>query len=177
MDLIQRLGLNPNQDRMISIAGSGGKTTLLYLLARMLRSRGIRVSVTTTAHILPPDAPDLCIISDASDAKTVFTSSGIPVFGHLLENGKLGFAGDEALRELSIYSDMLLIEADGSRQMPIKFPQTHEPAVPAQSDRMIVVSGLSALGKPLAEVCHRSESACAALGILPEQIVTPEIIA
>ena len=39
---------------MIAFVGGGGKTTLIYELARELESVGKRVLVTTTTHMLRP---------------------------------------------------------------------------------------------------------------------------
>jgi molybdenum cofactor cytidylyltransferase len=52
----------------------------------------------------------------------------------------------------------LLIEADGSRQKPLKAPGEHEPPIPDFVESVIVVAGLSGLGKPLTEeFVHRAE--------------------
>ena len=51
-----------------------------------------------------------------------------------------------------------MIEADGSRQKPLKAPGEHEPPIPDFVQTVVVVVGLSALGKPLdAETVHRPE--------------------
>ena len=41
---------------VISLVGGGGKTTLLYALARHYSAQGQRVLVSTTTHIRHPDA-------------------------------------------------------------------------------------------------------------------------
>jgi len=63
------------------------------------------------------------------------------------------------LREICGYHDIpLLIEADGSRQHPLKAPAAHEPPIPPFVDLVVVIAGLSALGKPLkGEFVHRPE--------------------
>ncbi len=43
----------------------------------------------------------------------------------------------------------ILIEADGSRMLPLKAPAEHEPVIPEWVDAVIVLAGMSALGKPL----------------------------
>ena len=63
-----------------AIIGSGGKTTLLYLLARELSHTG-SVIVTTTTHIFPPDGLPW--------TETVRAVRGIAVVGTPCENGKL----------------------------------------------------------------------------------------
>ena len=45
------------------------------------------------------------------------------------------------------------------------------------ADAVIAVAGLSALGRPLGEVCHRPELAKLRFDLEPDQIVTPELMA
>jgi molybdenum cofactor cytidylyltransferase len=52
----------------------------------------------------------------------------------------------------------LIIEADGSRSRPVKAPAKYEPAIPKFVDTVVVVSGMSALGKRLtSKWVHRAE--------------------
>jgi molybdenum cofactor cytidylyltransferase len=52
----------------------------------------------------------------------------------------------------------LLIEADGGRQLPLKAPARYEPAIPPWVDQVVVMAGLTGLGKPLDEqTVHRPE--------------------
>ncbi|HET7144962.1 MAG TPA: selenium cofactor biosynthesis protein YqeC, partial [Anaerolineales bacterium] len=64
------------------------------------------------------------------------------------------------LREYSKTRNIpLLIEADGSRQKPLKAPAFHEPPIPEFTDIVIVIAGLQAIGKPLTEeYIHRDAS-------------------
>ena len=69
----------------------------------------------------------------------------------------------------------LLIEADGSRQKPLKAPAAHEPPIPDFVDTVIVVAGLSALGKPLDDRhVHRAEIFSQLSGLPMGQMITPE---
>ena len=74
-------------------------------------------------------------------------------------------------------ADMVLLEADGAKRMPCKVPAAHEPVLLPESDIVLAVAGLSALGRPLREVCFRLEQACALLGAAPETLLTPELLA
>ena len=60
---------------------------------------------------------------------------------------------------------------------PCKVPSAHEPVLLPESDIVLAVAGLSALGRPLLEVCFRLEQACALLGAAPETLLTPELLA
>ena len=51
MELAELLGVRPG---VTALAGGGGKTAMMYTLARELAARGT-VVCTTTTHILPPD--------------------------------------------------------------------------------------------------------------------------
>ena len=72
---------------------------------------------------------------------------------------------------------MVLLDADGAKRMPCKAPAAHEPVLLPESDIVLAVAGLSALGRPLREVCFRLEQACALLGAAPETLLTPELLA
>jgi molybdenum cofactor cytidylyltransferase len=68
----------------------------------------------------------------------------------------------------------LLIEADGSRQRPLKAPADHEPAIPAFVEAVIVVAGLSALGQPFTdEWVHRPQIFSALTGLPLGSPITP----
>ena len=72
----------------------------------------------------------------------------------------------------------LLVEADGSRQRPLKAPAAHEPVIPPWVDTAVVVAGLSGLGKPLsAEWVHRPEQFGAVTGLSPGEPITIEALA
>lgn len=51
----------------------------------------------------------------------------------------------------------ILVEADGSRRLPLKAHAGHEPVIPPGSQKSILLVGASGIGKPLDEVCHRPE--------------------
>ena len=71
----------------------------------------------------------------------------------------------------------MLIEADGSRQHPLKAPATHEPPIPDFVETVGVVAGLSGLGRPLTEdYIHRSEIFARLSGLAPGETVTPEAL-
>lgn len=56
-------------------------------------------------------------------------------------------------------ADITFLEADGAKCLPCKFPAAHEPVILPQSDIVLSVAGLSALYRPLGEVCFRAELA------------------
>jgi molybdenum cofactor cytidylyltransferase len=71
----------------------------------------------------------------------------------------------------------LLIEADGSRQHPLKAPASHEPPIPDFVEDVVVVAGLSGLGRPLSdEFVHRPEIFARLSGLVIGETVTPQAL-
>ena len=159
---------------IVSLVGGGGKTTLLYAFARHCAARGWRVLVSTTTHILRPEtnyAPDEAALLALWGAGTY------AVVGAPAEHGKLTSLPAEQLHRWMAQADIVLLEADGAKHLPCKAPAAHEPVLLPESDVVLAVAGLSALGRPLREVCFRLEQVCALLEAPPDTLLTPELLA
>ena len=147
-----------------AIIGGGGKTTLLYRLARELEGRG-SVIVTTSTHIFKP--------TDLPFALTAEKVSGILCVGTPCENGKLS-APQQSFGELTALADYVLVEADGSAGRPLKAHAPHEPVIPCEANQVICVAGASGLNRPAAETAHRPERFMALSG---SETATSEAVA
>lgn len=157
--LSEVLKILPQKHRLISVVGAGGKTTLIYLLAKELCDAGYQVAVTTTTHML-------------AEERYGFTPIGLPC-----EDGKIKGISSEFPEELLREYDIVLVEADGSKRLPMKVPAEHEPVIPKQTDLVIAVAGASAIGKTFQEACHRSQIACAHLGCeVDDQILLSHLV-
>jgi molybdenum cofactor cytidylyltransferase len=158
-----RLGPAPK----LAVVGAGGKTTALFRLASEYSSA---VIVTTTTHlgrvqsaladrhIELDDLQKLEQIEAEGWSDQTLLLTGPPT----LDDERLQGLNPEMLeRVLSLVvrsSIPLLIEADGSRRLPLKAPSDIEPAIPGFVDGVIVIAGLQGLGKPLDEqTVHRPE--------------------
>jgi probable selenium-dependent hydroxylase accessory protein YqeC len=78
--------------------------------------------------------------------------------GWQADSGKVRGFDTETLAGLSTRDDVdiVLVEADGSRGLPLKAPALHEPCIPPSSQCVIAVSGGSAIGQTLGpETVHR----------------------
>ena len=158
---------------IISIVGSGGKTTLLKKLAAEYRAGGKRVFVTTTTHMyaeedtLLTDDPDIIV---KTLEETGFVMAGIP------QGEKIKALSRETFDAVCAHADVVLVEADGSKQLPLKYPNSTEPVIPENTDRILVVCGLNALGQKAKTVCHRLELVKTCLGIGDDTVITAEHI-
>ena len=170
MDIIKALNINITKKHFISIVGAGGKTTLLYYLSRKFRDMNRKILLTTTTHIYMPTENifDSSLISDDEENIIKYAvsieRSGVYLIGSSInEEGKLKGLDLDALDKLSRLNvfDFILVEADGSKNKPIKAPTEWEPMVPESTTIMIGVIGLDSLGRFVdSDTVHRSEEFC-----------------
>lgn len=161
---------------VLSLTGAGGKTSLMFHLARVLSASGKRVLVTTTTKILTPTARECCTVLVDPDPEVI---AGWAFFGSRngavtaaarreAESGKLIGYPPEAIaffQRCGMF-DWILVEADGSSRRPLKAHAPHEPVVPSCSTVLVAVAGLEALGQPLTgEWVFRADIAAPLLGI------------
>jgi probable selenium-dependent hydroxylase accessory protein YqeC len=153
---------------LISIIGAGGKTSLMFRLAKEISRDGGTVLTTTTTKIFFPEkalSPETVMASSAQDLMEK-SKAGLrrhPHFSagrhHDLVSGKLeGFSPDviDTLWQAGLF-DWIMVEADGSRQKPLKATDVHEPVIPASTTCLVLVAGLDSLGLPLDEAhVHRA---------------------
>ncbi len=156
-----------------ALTGGGGKTAAMYRLARELRREGT-VICTTTTRILPPD--HLPVADGGAELAAALARLGCVCAGAPAEEGKLGAPG-LPVAALAALADYVLVEADGSRGLPVKAHLAHEPAVPPEAGLTVVLAGASGFGRPVREAVHRPERFCALTGAAAEEPVTAENLA
>ena len=129
---------------VISVTGAGGKTSLIFAWARELAAAGKSVIITTTTHMYRPERMEedgiSIVVSDDPERPDKVMAPPADIL--------------DSLRETA---DVVLIEADGSRRMPLKWPAEWEPVIPDYTDYTVCVAGLSALGCRTADVIYRAD--------------------
>ena len=154
---------------IISVVGSGGKTTLIKNLAKQYRGEGKTVLVTTSTHMFIEE--DTLLTDDAAVIIRALQENGYAMAG-IPAGIKFKSLSRETFAEVSSYADVVLVEADGSKSLPLKFPNATEPVIPEGTDEIIVVCGLNALGQKAKDVCHRLELVKRCLKIEDDTIIT-----
>jgi molybdenum cofactor cytidylyltransferase len=180
------LALRISSAPCIAFAGAGGKTTAMFQLARELTHPSSfilhpSVIVTSTTHLGAWQIPlaNRHIIARGVQDISKAELRGITLITGEIENERTRPINEIALlwlREANENETIpLLIEADGSRQKPLKAPAEHEPAIPAFIRHVVYVAGLSALGKPLTEEhIHRPEIFSQLSGLRAGEAVTAD---
>jgi len=178
IDLLKALRLPKSP--IVTFVGAGGKTTALFQLTQELEGS---VIVTATTHLGAWQIPlaDKHII-----AKTSASLDGIEhnLSGVILVTGEIRDDRTQPIKTETLkwqrayceeQSIPLLIEADGSRQKPLKAPGEHEPAIPEFAELVVQVVGINGLGKPLSEqYVHRPKIFSRLSGLQLGETITPE---
>ncbi len=148
-----------DKDRVVSIAGAGGKTSLMFLLAHAFKKKGLTVVSTTTTHIFPPDpsqSDDLVFFSGHDDIqrleKSIDQHKHVTVaLKYLPAKKKLKGVSLDHIKQISNqdFIDRIIIEADGARMLSLKTPGENEPVVSRISDVFVSMVGLDSIGKSL----------------------------
>ena len=168
MDISALLGVERGVTALI---GGGGKTTLMYTLAEELRRRGT-VLVTTSTHIQRPEQYPTLLTADAAAVAAALATHGVVCVAGETAEGKL-CAPALSFELLAALADFVLVEADGSRRLPLKAHAPHEPVIPPNARRTVYVVGADGFGHPIRQVCHRPERYAALCGAAEDDIVTP----
>jgi probable selenium-dependent hydroxylase accessory protein YqeC len=152
--------LLPEDGGVVSLVGAGGKTTLMFRLAKELLEVGETVLTTTTTKIMMParEKSSHVIVSSrteqaVAEARELLKDSLHVTVGreHLIPQNKLsGFEPDAIGRfwKTGLFR-WILVEADGAAQRPLKAPAAHEPVIPECSTLVVAVVGLDAVGESL----------------------------
>lgn len=149
--------------------GSGGKTAAIFTQVARLRAEGKRVLVTTTTHLQSPAALAaegrslplfeeryLSLSADPAEIAARLEADGFCIAALPAQKpGKLAPLPEAVYAAVCPLADAVLVEGDGSRRLPLKAPAPYEPVIPANADEIVVLCGLSALGRPLEQVTHR----------------------
>lgn len=150
-----------NGKEVICLVGGGGKTTLMFALAKELTDSGRCVITTTTTRIFEPTPlqTERLILNRDEDLLLKQLSGEIEKYRHVtiarekLVTGKLsGITRNMAMKvsEISRVSHVI-IEADGAAHNSLKAPNETEPVVPSNTTLVIAMAGIDALGRKLDE--------------------------
>ena len=109
-----------------AVIGSGGKTTLLRILAEELSGT---VILTTSTHILPFAGIPLLVTDDIEQVRRALALHRVICMGTPAAEGKLT-APSLPFSVLADAADYVIVEADGSKRLPLKAHASHEPVIP-----------------------------------------------
>lgn len=163
---------------VIAVCGSGGKTTLVKTLAKKYANENKKVCITTTTHMwYDEDVKESLIVGTDVESGRVYYIANVNREKELITP-----INESGYKTICVKFDYVIIEADGSRSMPMKIPKIGEPVVPSNADEIIIVVGKEAIGREIGAVCHRfkefygNDKYLSDKKIKPETIVTDELL-
>lgn len=170
-------------NRLIAVAGAGGKKSTMYALAS--RCPG-RAGLTTTVNCpYPPRELDVQLVVRPETA-LLEAVCAMPreyrrvFFARPGKHADLA-AGIRAELITQIHAaqafDLLLVKADGARRRLIKAPADDEPIYPPGTELVLYLVSAHALGRKLnSGVVHRMEEFMALVGVAEEAVIGSEHI-
>ena len=159
----------------ICLVGGGGKTTVMNELAAVWATCGRKILVLTSTHILCP--ADGSFAADVPAVQNLWQQGRYAVIGTPeVATGKLTLPPQSVYEALQLQADVILCEADGSRHHPCKVPAEYEPVLLPDSDIVLAVAGMDALGNSLQQVCQRQQLAAELLGCGAEKILDAQML-
>jgi len=159
MKLKDALDIRPGE--VASLVGGGGKTSIMFAMAKELAAAGSCVVTTTTTKIfepLPDETPLVIVEKDETELVSRFLESA-PHYRHItlaterLTSGKLAGISPELVEKLAGMKTVshVIVEADGAAQRPLKAPNATEPVIPDNTSLVIALVGVDAIGSSLNE--------------------------
>ena len=176
-NIVDALGIAPSGE-LVAIVGGGGKSSLMFALAGLLPGRGVMTTTTRIFSEQMSSAAEVCTLADADwRAQLDRFESGLLVVGRVEGERAVGVEpGLPAEMLAHPRVDWVVVEADGSRMLPVKAPADHEPVVPEQTSLLVCVVGIDALADSIDRVAHRPERVADITGLAPSEHLTPEAL-
>ena len=161
---------------LVSLVGGGGKTTGLFELGRQLAGT---VVLTTTTKMGRQRTDGHHVMFSPSDSELADAlAQHRTALAWRTDAGQKAIGVDPAVCDRWFdLADHIVVEADGARRMPFTAPNPFEPIVPSRTTMLIVCVGAPALGRVIADQCHRPMRVAALAGCSPYQRLTPERLA
>ncbi len=200
-EAIQLLNKSGRPARFISVVGGGGKSQLIKWLASVYKAQGYTVCIASSTKTYLPEYDEVDgVIPLASRQQMCRLPRLLSHYSrlsgsiHFLYKQRLSSAVDEPtkvqgfsvddladLAKLTLF-DVLLVEADGAKHLPLKAPAEHEPCVCELTDLLIGVIGAEAIFAPaVPQQIHRwqnfSEVAACKAGAEVDEAVLERLLA
>ena len=153
--------LKISKGAVISIVGAGGKTSFMFRLAEELRE-DFKVLVTTSTKIYKPKNESFDYIffekEEFNIARTL-NDKGVYVLSEgINEDNKLMAISEEGFEKVKADFDIAIIEADGSKEKPLKGWNNYEPVIFESTTKTVGIIDITVLGEKVDEkIVHRMD--------------------
>jgi probable selenium-dependent hydroxylase accessory protein YqeC len=165
--------------RLVALVGGGGKTATGERLVEEAAAAGRKALLTTTTKMLAAAPFPVRLFRSAREAAAALGPADLPALVARADRAKekiAGFDPDEVPFLLGV-ADLVVVEADGARRLPIKAFAPDEPVLPPEVDDYLIVVGLAAIGRTIDEgEVHRPERLARVVGAPMGSRLTEELV-
>lgn len=153
-----------NPHHIVAVIGSGGKTTLIRMLAKENRSaKRVFISNTLNMERIPETEIDFVDYEFRQDYSLCdYSNPGVYVLAYDIDqdNTLRGLPLEVLEKQMDCF-ELCLIECDESRQRPLKAWRANEPVLPASTDITLGVLDITSLGRKISvETVHNLDVFC-----------------
>lgn len=168
--------INIKQGEVISVVGSGGKTSFIYNLANELKEGKVLISTTTKMFFPKENEIDYFFCLDENDEVNIRKGRTF-IAGKKVSENKI--SGDVlGIKKYISDFDYILIESDGSKRKPLKGWNDTEPVILSETTKTIGIIPMHIIGEKISEEnIHRIEIFNEVCKCKIGDEITPEIIA
>jgi len=106
---------------VVSFVGGGGKTSLMLALAKEL-APAMKVVVTTTTRMGAQELAGLQVFTNVQELERNLRPGRPAALCRAVEGGKVLGVGPDVVDRITSFTDVVLVEADGARRLPVKVP-------------------------------------------------------
>lgn len=157
-NLIRALDIDLEKDKIITLVGAGGKTSTIFELGKEFSNLNKKTIITTTTHM--GFDKDFILVEEDRDIKRVeniLKENNLVKIGKKENEHKVKSLDFDILKKIIELGDFILIEGDGSKNLPLKAPKDNEPVIIKKTNLVIGVMGFDSINKKIKNICHRPE--------------------
>ena len=151
--LINALDIDLNKDKVITVVGAGGKTSTIFELGNELSNLNKKTIITTTTHM--GFDKDFILIEKDSDIKkieNILKKFPLIKVGKKESEYKVKSLDFDLLKKIILLGDFILIEGDGSKNLPLKAPKDNEPVIIEETNLVIGIMGFDSINKKIKDI-------------------------
>lgn len=161
---------------VITVVGAGGKTTLLFRLAKKYRKEEKKVLLTTTTKMYKEK--ETLMFESLEKVREKLNREGFCMVGRPCqwEPQKISALSVKEQEEVLNEADVILVEGDGAKHFPCKYPRQGEPILFPGTTKIVLIMGLSSLGKRIREGMFRYSEFLKSHRYRPEDRITHSVL-
>ncbi|HAL18536.1 MAG TPA: putative selenium-dependent hydroxylase accessory protein YqeC [Spirochaetaceae bacterium] len=161
-----------NRHDIISIVGGGGKTSFMLFLKEVFNSHGQSVMMSTTTHLSSKvDYGVDATVLDSASFPIMKKNSSVLFVSYDPASDKYRSPGADRIKSYGESFDKVIIEADGSRGLPLKYHLDGEPVILEMSSAVVSIIGADSIGAEIKSSLHRHEAYECDYAVSPDKTI------